>query len=713
MPEPIKAAHSRYMPGIDGLRALAVLAVIIYHLNYNWAPGGLLGVGIFFVLSGYLITDLLIAQWSRNGRLDMKDFWLRRARRLLPALLLLLVAVVASVALFSPEQMGRLRGDVWAALFYVSNWWLVFSEVSYFEKFGPPSPLGHLWSLAVEEQFYLIWPLLVALGLSLIKRRGPLVILTLGLAAVSAVLMAVMYEPGEDPSRIYYGTDTRVFALLIGAALAMMWPSRKLSTTISGKARATLDVIGCVSLAILLWAIWKTNQYDDFLYQGGLVLLSIVSAILVAVLAHPASSLAKWMGCKPLKWLGVRSYGIYLWHYPVIVLTSPTAAAEESGAFAVLRACLQVLACIVLAALSWKYMEEPIRHGALGKLWAKLGTSKQQGAPKRSKKILASGCAFALAVLYFGVASLTSGATAGDTSAMQKLAEASAAAENSGQKDHLQEQNVDAKSHGPQVPVTPKKPEPTQKPSTQTATKPKTESKPNAGKPAQGGTAPAKNQDNSAASKQPKASEEPDVAAASGKGITAIGDSVMLDIEPYLAKLLPGIVIDGKVGRQMAQAPDVIKALRAKGQLGSRVIIELGTNGSFSKGQLDKLLKALDGVDQVILINTRVPRPWESVVNETLAEVAAAHPNMTLIDWHSASAGKNTYFYKDGVHLNSEGARAYALLVAKTFAPVKAEKPANEATPAPAPKPEESKKPASDENKQETAAPKEAQDTQE
>ncbi|TGV03468.1 acyltransferase, partial [Mesorhizobium sp. M00.F.Ca.ET.186.01.1.1] len=275
MPEPIKAAHSRYMPGIDGLRALAVLAVIIYHLNYNWAPGGLLGVGIFFVLSGYLITDLLIAQWSRNGRLDMKDFWLRRARRLLPALLLLLVAVVASVALFSPEQMGRLRGDVWAALFYVSNWWLVFSEVSYFEKFGPPSPLGHLWSLAVEEQFYLIWPLLVALGLSLIKRRGPLVILTLGLAAVSAVLMAVMYEPGEDPSRIYYGTDTRVFALLIGAALAMMWPSRKLSTTISGKARATLDVIGCVSLAILLLAIWKTNQYDDFLYQGGLVLWSI------------------------------------------------------------------------------------------------------------------------------------------------------------------------------------------------------------------------------------------------------------------------------------------------------------------------------------------------------------------------------------------------------------------------------------------------------
>lgn len=712
MPEPIKASNSRYMPGIDGLRALAVLAVIIYHLNYNWAPGGLLGVGIFFVLSGYLITDLLIAQWSRHGRLDMKDFWLRRARRLLPALLLLMVVVVMSVALFVPEQMGRLRGDVWAAVFYVSNWWLVFSEVSYFEKFGPPSPLGHLWSLAVEEQFYLIWPLLVALGLSVVKRRGPLVMLTLGLAALSAILMVVLYVPGEDPSRIYYGTDTRVFALLIGAALAMMWPSRKLTTNISGKARLTLDVVGAASLAILLLSIWKTNQYDDFLYQGGLVLLSIVSALLVAVLAHPASALAKVMGCKPLKWLGVRSYGIYLWHYPVIVLTSPTGM-EDGGVIAVVRAALQLVACIVLAALSWKYVEEPIRHGALGRLWANVGSGKKRGASKRSTRILATGCAFALCVIYFGVATLTSGATAGNSSPQPKLVESASAADAAGQKEQAAERA--GKPYGPEVPAVVKKPDPAPKPDSQTAAKPKNETKPNATKPAADSTKPAQNQDNSADSKQPKASDAPAVAVQSGKGITAIGDSVMLDVEPYLEKLLPGIVIDGKVGRQMSQAPDTIAALKAQGRLGNRVIIELGTNGSFSKGQLDKLLKALNGVEQIIVINTRVPKPWESVVNQTLADVEAAHPNVKLIDWHAASAGKNSYFYKDGVHLNSEGARAYALLVASALAPTEADKESEAQAPKPnEEKPQQQQPAAQEDNKQEHAQkePQEAEEAQ-
>ncbi|MGN7471212.1 acyltransferase family protein [Brevibacillus sp. SAFN-007a] len=711
MPEPIKATDSRYMPGIDGLRALAVLAVLFYHVNDKWAPGGLLGVGIFFVLSGYLITDLLIAQWRRYGRLDMKDFWLRRARRLLPALLLLLVVVVTTVALFLPEQMGRLRGDVWAAIFYVSNWWLVFSEVSYFEKFGPPSPLGHLWSLAVEEQFYLIWPLLVALGLSVVRRRGPLVMMTLGLAACSAVLMAVMYVPGEDPSRIYYGTDTRAFALLIGAALAMLWPSRKLPATISGKARATLDAIGSASLVTLLLAIWKTNQYDDFLYQGGLVLLSLASAVLVAVLAHPASALARWMGCKPLRWLGVRSYGIYLWHFPVIVFTSPAPGAD-GGWLAVLRAALQLAACIGLAALSWKYVEEPIRHGLLGRVWAKLRSGKKQGTPRRSTRVLATGCAIMLCVLYFGVATLTSGATAGNGSVLPPPAESSPAEEKPGHKEAAD--SVE-KPHGPEWPVAAKKPDATAKPGSQTAAKPKPEAKPAATQPAGGGTKPVQNPGNSVDSQPPKASDAPAVAVHSGEGWTAIGDSVMLDVEPYLAKLLPGIVIDGKVGRQMSQAPDTIAALKAQGRLGNRVIIELGTNGPFGKRQLDKLLQALHGAEQIVLINTRVPRPWESVVNQTLADVAAAHPNIKLIDWHAASAGKPSYFYKDGVHLNSEGARAYALLVAHALASAKADQE-NEA---PAPKPDEEQpqqpQPATqDAHKQEhgTKEPQEAQEAQ-
>ncbi|WGV57122.1 acyltransferase family protein [Brevibacillus brevis] len=651
MPEPIKGSSSRYMAGIDGLRALAVLAVIIYHLNYDWAPGGLLGVGIFFVLSGYLITDLLIAEWNRNGRLDMKNFWLRRARRLLPALFLMLFVVVAGVAILSPAQLETIRGDVGAAVLYMSNWWLVFHDVSYFEKFGPPSPLGHLWSLAVEEQFYVIWPLVLALGLRFLKRRGPIMIITLVLAALSAILMAVLYEPGLDPSRVYYGTDTRVFGLLIGAALAMMWPSRLLTTNISQKARITLDLSGLLSLGILLYSIWNTNQYDDYLYEGGLVLLSVVSAVLVAVLAHPASSLAKWMGCKPLRWIGVRSYGIYLWHYPVIVWTNPFLAEWEW--MAIPGAVLQLLASILLASLSWKYLEEPIRYGALGKIWNLSNKAGQK--TKRLNRVLATGCAIALCVTYYGIASLTSDATAGNvTQPTQTVAET----------------KVPDKPHGPEVPIVEKKEETVQKPATP-PTKPKNEQKPtNNGQKQK----PAEKQKDSNASKQPDQKQEPIKAIGSGKGITVIGDSVMLDVAPYMEKLLPGIVVDAKIGRQMAQAPDVIAQLKAKGQLGNRVVIELGSNGAFSKGQLDKLLQSLDGVEQIILINSRVPKPWESVVNKMLAETAAVQPHVVLVDWYTASEGQSSYFYKDGVHPNKEGSQKYAALVASAIAPTQPEK---------------------------------------
>ncbi|TQK63728.1 peptidoglycan-N-acetylmuramate O-acetyltransferase [Brevibacillus sp. AG162] len=653
MPEPIKGSSSRYMAGIDGLRALAVLAVIIYHLNYDWAPGGLLGVGIFFVLSGYLITDLLIAEWNRNGRLDMKDFWLRRARRLLPALFLMLFVVMAGVAIFSPAQLDTIRGDVGAAVLYVSNWWLVFHDVSYFEKFGPPSPLGHLWSLAVEEQFYVIWPLVLALGLRFLKRRGPIMIITLALAALSAISMAVLYEPGLDPSRVYYGTDTRVFGLLIGAALAMMWPSRMLTTNISQKARMTLDLSGLLSLGILLYSIWNTNQYDDYLYEGGLVLLSVVSAVLVAVLAHPASSLAKWMGCKPLRWIGVRSYGIYLWHYPVIVWTNPILAEWEW--MTVPGAVLQLLASILLASLSWKYLEEPIRYGALGRIWYRSNKAGQK--TKRLNRVLATGCAIALCVTYYGIASLTSDATAGNVTQTQPT-------------QTVTETKIPDKPLGPEVPIIEKKPETVQKPATPPA-KPKNEQKPNNNTQKQ---KPVEKQKDSNASKQPDPKQESIKAIGSGKGITVVGDSVMIDVAPYLEKLLPGIVVDAKIGRQMSQAPEVIAQLKAKGQLGNRVVIELGSNGAFSKGQLDKLLQSLDGVEQIILVNSRVPKPWESVVNKMLAETAAAYPHVVLVDWYAASEGQSSYFYKDGVHPNKEGSQKYAALVASAIAPTKPEK---------------------------------------
>src|SRR5918911_3610406 len=246
------------MPGLDGLRAIAVLAVIAYHLELGWAPGGLLGVGVFFTLSGYLITDLLLGQRDAVGHLRLRDFWLRRARRLLPALFLMLAVLVAWVTLLDRSQLPALRGDVAAAALYVSNWWNIFHHASYFSRFGPPPPLDHLWSLAIEEQFYLIWPWLLWLGLRYTRGRYWLAGLTLAAAALSATVMALLYQPGYDPTRVYEGTDTRAFGLLLGAALAMVWPSRNLrADNVTLWRRLSLDGIGVVGLVVIGFLILR------------------------------------------------------------------------------------------------------------------------------------------------------------------------------------------------------------------------------------------------------------------------------------------------------------------------------------------------------------------------------------------------------------------------------------------------------------------------
>ena len=378
MPEPVRAGQ-RYMPGLDGLRALAVLAVIAFHEQLGWAPGGLLGVGVFFTLSGYLITDLLLGQWATAGRLALADFWARRARRLLPALFVMLAVVTAWVTIADRVRLSGLRGAVAAAATYSSNWYLIIQGQSYFARFAPPAPLDHLWSLAVEEQFYLAWPWLLLAGLIVVRklRRGRpggiawLAVPTLALAAASSLAMMVMYHPGLDPTRVYEGTDTRAAGLLIGAALAMAWPSRRAAarhSAPSGRAiRIAADTAALAGLAVIFLMIWRTGQYSAFLYRGGLVLLSLASAAVIVAAATPDSLTGKVLGCGPLRWLGVRSYGIYLWHYPIIVLTTPANATENLA-----RAGWQTAATIAVSALSWHYIEQPIRRGALGRVWSRV-----------------------------------------------------------------------------------------------------------------------------------------------------------------------------------------------------------------------------------------------------------------------------------------------------------------------------------------------------
>ncbi|MDF2657539.1 MAG: acyltransferase [Paenibacillus sp.] len=600
---------SRYMPGLDGLRAISVLAVIAYHMNVSWAPGGLLGVAVFFTLSGYLITDQLVAQWQTTKQIDFAGFWMRRIRRLMPAMFVMLAVVGAWLLLFDRERLASLQGDFVSVALYFNNWWLIFHQVSYFESFGPPSPLGHLWSIAIEEQFYLIWPILLLALLRVTKQRGKLMMFILLGAAASAIAMAMIYVPGSDPSRVYYGTDTRAFALLIGAALAVAWPSRSLSAAVSNKSRLVLDILGGAGLLAIVWLVWKTNEYDSLLYNGGLALFSVLTAVVTAVLAHPASRVAKVMGSKPLRWIGVRSYSLYLWHFPVMILMSPSGSADDAHAG---RAIVQIALSLLLAALSWTYIEEPIRRGSR----TPSRGEKQGWSPfhYRNKRAVST---FALMLfLISGYSSLNADKPADPSPAIIETSP-------NGQEDTI----VPDTDPGIPAIVIPEAPIPMEP--------------------------------------QPKSEESSE--PATNARITAIGDSVLLDAAPHLEKLLPGIVIDGKVGRQMYQALDVVDMLKAEGKLGDRVVIELGSNGAFSSKQLRELLSSLQDARKIVLINTRVPRKWQDTVNSTLQEVADEYSNTEIMDWYSASKEKQSYFADDGVHLKREGAESYASLLSKTL----------------------------------------------
>lgn len=598
----------RYMPGLDGLRALSVLAVIAYHLKIHFAPGGLLGVGVFFTLSGYLITDQLMTEWHSAGRIDFINFWKRRMRRLLPAMFLVLITVALWLYYFDRPRLISLQGDFLSVLFYFNNWWLIFHEVSYFESFGPPSPLGHLWSLAIEEQFYLLWPLVLVLILRWIPRRNSRVFAILVGAAASALAMALIYETGTDPSRVYYGTDTRAFALLIGAALALVWPSRSLSAQVDTRVRVGLEVTGILGLTAIILMVIHTHGSDPRLYTYGLTLFAVISALVIAVLAHPASLLAKVVGCQPLRWIGIRSYGLYLWHYPVIILTSPIV---DTGGFNPGRAVIQVALCFILAAFSWRFIEEPIQKGHF--TFRPRKTSR--GKTLNPRHVLAGAlCIFIIMVM------------PGSDSFMpdKKQDSPSVLAEEIFNKRLLS------------IGTTADLPAGSQK-----------------------NTLPPVSQ----AKNEPLLNTE----VHSGEGVTAIGDSVLLDVAPELDRLLPGILIDGKIGRQMTQAQAIVNSLKEQGRLGNIVVIELGTNGAFSQEELNFLLISLKDVERIILINTRVPRMWQDKVNADLKQAALNTPNAVLVDWYSASKDRDSFFSPDGVHLTPEGSKYYAALLSQAI----------------------------------------------
>jgi peptidoglycan/LPS O-acetylase OafA/YrhL len=388
MPKPVaNAPHIAYRPGLDGLRALAVLGVFLYHARIDWLPGGFLGVDLFFVLSGYLITSLLLVEWEARNRIDLRRFWLRRARRLLPALVVVVLGALVLASIFARGDLANTRSDAVSSLLYYTNWHLIIAQHSYFSVHGNPSLLQHLWSLAVEEQFYVLWPLLLVPALVLLGRRRLPMLVIAGIAA-SAALMWLLYNPDGDPSRVYFGTDTRAFLLLMGILLALVWPWIE-------RARRALPLLEFFGIAALVGTVLLFLRMRDFsptLYRGGDLAAAFCFVVLIAAVAHPRTGIGQAMGIAPLRWIGERSYGIYLWHLPIIVLIAGVNARPGIGTLAAEAAII-----VTAAALSFRFVEQPIRTGSLQRRLAE--------RPRRMRlEVLGAGAVAlvaAFAVLFF------------------------------------------------------------------------------------------------------------------------------------------------------------------------------------------------------------------------------------------------------------------------------------------------------------------------
>ncbi|EGQ3504339.1 acetyltransferase [Staphylococcus pseudintermedius] len=592
-----KPINPRYMPGLDGVRAVAVIAIIIYHLNPQWLSGGFLGVDTFFVISGYLITSLLLTEYHYTGKIELMSFWLRRVKRLIPAVLFLVMGVIVLSLIFMPTEIQKVRADSIAAIFYVSNWWYIMQNVDYFEQFAV-QPLKHLWSLAIEEQFYLVFPIVLLSLLSFIRRLKSIRIIFLILLVISMIAMMVLYVPNENVARVYFGTDTRIQTLLMGVLLALVWPPFQLKAKVNRQMRTMIDTAGVVGLAILFICFKFVSETNSILYYGGFFLISTVTLLVIASSVHPSGYFAKFLGNKVFTFIGSRSYSLYLWHYPIIVLIHHQFV---QGQIPPLVYVVEILLMVLMAEFSYKFIEQPFRKEGFNifafnhlKNW-------------RSQKVLRTWLVIILLIPTLLVM------VGGFNRFAQK---------NSTRVTEVNTEEID-------------------KLITQPLPLPQLEID---GFVVKG-------------NKQKYASWKP----------LLIGDSVMVDIGDDFRSFVPKADINGKVGRQLVEATSLAKrqyqSYRDKNDI---VVLELGTNGDFTEEQLNSLLEQFGEAD-IYLVNTRVPRSYESHVNQVLAKAAKKRANVTLVDWYSRSENHTEYFAPDGIHLQPPGVRALTNSIIQTI----------------------------------------------
>ncbi|EOT48662.1 hypothetical protein IGK74_001717 [Enterococcus sp. AZ150] len=623
-----KRKKSRYISGIDGIRSIAVLGVIFYHLMPKAMKGGYLGVPIFFVISGYLITDLMRQEWQQNNKIDIKGFYVRRMKRLYPALVALLISASFYITVFQRNLLNNLRGVVWSSLLYVNNWWQIDHGASYFDRFSNESPFTHLWSLAVEGQNYLIWPFVFVLLVRFVKKKSTIFYVLTALTVISAILMAVLYHPGQDPTRVYYGTDTRIFSLWMGSAFAFIWPSFHLKEQIPKQAKKVLNGIGAIALVgLLLFLIFLSDQ-NNFVYYGGMYIVSILATLLIAVTVHPGASWNRWLTNPIFNYIGKRSYGIYLYQFPVMIFYE--AKVRNLANHVWLHTLIEFILIIGLSELSYRFIENPLRKYNYRHVLKTIKSWFTRPLVSKQKPWQLPAMLITLVAL-FGIITAPSNQIDAEQQAFQ---------------DQIKEnQKIVEKTKNEAT---------TDSTATTDTTTTVDES--------------AEVFSNNVEDIMKKYDlSKKQVEAAQEKEFTLFGDSVALGTAANINEVFPKAVVDAVVGRQFYESVPLLKQLDAQGNLKDTVVIALGTNGSFTSAQFDEVMDYLKG-RTVYFINVRVPtQRWQNDVNAMLADKAKDNKKIKVLDWYDLSNDHEDWFRPDRVHPTLTGRIEYTHLLAEAL----------------------------------------------
>ena len=639
---------------LDGLRAVAIIGVVLFHMRPSALEGGFLGVTLFFVLTGYFITRSILRGLDKTGEFSYVDYLKKRIRRLLPPIAVAIAFAAILIFLMSPALLPKVQADALPSVLFFSNWSYIFRNVSYFAAAGLPSPLTHLWFTGVTMQFYILWPILLMLLTCLFKTRKGLLAGIGVMMAASTLAMALLFDPSADTARVYYGTDTRAAELLAGAFLALAFESLERIVLGGGRQEAAVkaNVISVICLALLIVGFVFDSGQDAWLYRGGYLAVAVVCCLLVMAVQQPGCIVAKVLSCKPLVYLGGRSFSVYLIHYPILTVMNP---ATRTTPLEWWEWALGFVLIIALSEIFYRFVEQPFtRKAPKGHAIANKGAARSARDPRRTRQDVGRGAGKSIPSRFFAaINSLSDTRIANIVTAVSVLAVAL-----------LIVLPVDWQAIS-QARAQDLRPELSQAAETTAA------------------TSTQNGQQESDASVQlgapsPQAEKVPDNLDAStwtydaetgscNADVLIIGDSVGDGASSEIKKYLPNSWLDAKVSRQLSVGPEVYSDAVSEGWNGSAVIVELGGNSLIrDKSIVQKMIDAVDG-KPMYFVTIRCPYPLQDANNQILRDYASQNSNVGIIDWCGASEGHSEYLVDDGQHLTNEGSEAFAKLFRKAL----------------------------------------------